>query len=193
MPWVADLYRSCSDVDDVIIFQSPGRHDGVGGKVRLARELRSKRFDLAVLLQNAIGAALIAWRANIPMRAGHDSDCRGLSLTHAVQRTREIRTVHQIDYYLEMVRALGCAVADRLVDAFSAKIVLFGSAGDRERAECVQRHAKRMAELYMWWVTRREILNRLGGAAPREYRSERGMGRIWLFLKRNRHISRMIF
>jgi len=197
-PWVADLYRSCPDVDDVIIFQSPGRHDGIGGKMRLTAELRGEEFDLAVLLQNAIEAALIAWHARIPLRAGYDSDCRGLLLTHAVHRTRAIRKVHQIDYYLEMVKALGCtvagrdirlvpdddarsaadkilagfgvhqrdtligiapgasygpakmwfpdrfaAVADRLADDFSAKVVLFGSAGDRERTDRVQRHAKR--------------------------------------------------
>lgn len=193
-PWVADLYRACPDIDDVIVFQSPGRHDGIAGKIRLARELREERFDLALLLQNAIEAALIAWHARIPLRTGYDSDCRGFLLTHAVHRTRAIRKVHQIDYYLEMVRALGfsvagreirlvpadesraaadhilegygvrgddlligfapgasygpakmwfperfAAVADRLADDVSARIILFGSSGDRERTEAMQR------------------------------------------------------
>ena len=47
------------------------------------------------------------------MRAGYDSDARGLLLTHRVRRTEEIRKVHQIDYYLEMVKALGCVPVDR--------------------------------------------------------------------------------
>ena len=34
-------------------------------------------------------------------------------LTHRVHRTEEIRKVHQIDYYLEMVKALGCVSVDR--------------------------------------------------------------------------------
>jgi len=195
-PWVADIYRLCPDVDEVILFQSPGVHDGLGGKLRLAAELREEGFDLALLLQNAIEAALIAWRARIPLRAGYDSDCRGFLLTHAVYRTRAIREVHQIDYYLEMVRALGftaegngihitvddgaraaadrilggygvrvndtligiapgatygpakmwfperfAAVADRLTNEFSARVALFGSAGDRGRTERVQHHA----------------------------------------------------
>ena len=195
-PWVADLYRACPDIDDVIVFQSPGMHDGIGGKIRLADELRKENFDLALLLQNAIEAALIAWRARIPLRVGYNSDCRGPLLTHSVQRTREIRRVHQIDYYLEMVKALGfatagknihiipgddalsaaetilaeqgiqrgdtligiapgasygpakmwfperfAAVADRLTDELSAKIILFGSSGDRERTDHVQRHS----------------------------------------------------
>ncbi len=195
-PWVADLYRACSEVDDVIVFESPGRHDGLRGKLRLAEELRDGKFDIAILLQNAIEAGIIAWLAHIPIRAGYNSDCRGFLLTHSVHRTREVRKIHQIYYYLEMVKTLGfneagekiriapekdaraaaerilkengihegetiigiapgatygpakmwfpkrfAEVADRLADEFSAKIVLFGSPGDRERADLVQEHS----------------------------------------------------
>ena len=65
-------------------------------------------FDCAILLQNAIEAAILARLAGIPLRAGYNSDGRGLLLTHSVRRTKAIRQIHQIDYYLEMVRALGC-------------------------------------------------------------------------------------
>ena len=70
-------------------------------------------MTLAILLQNAIEAAIIALAAGIPLRAGYDSDGRGLLLTHRVQRTEEIKKVHQIDYYLEMVKALGCVPVNR--------------------------------------------------------------------------------
>jgi heptosyltransferase-2 len=112
-PWVAELLRLCPDVDEVMLFQSPGTHDGLSGKLRLAAELRARRFDAAILLQNAIEAAIIARLARIPVRAGYDSDCRRLLLTHSVGRTREIRKVHQIDYYLEMIKALGFVSAGR--------------------------------------------------------------------------------
>lgn len=112
-PWVAEVYRLSADVDDVIVFQEPGRHAGIGGKLRLAGELRCVGFDCAILLQNAIEAAIIARLAGIPFRAGYNSDGRGVLLTHAVRRTRAIRRVHQIDYYIEMVRALGCTPAAR--------------------------------------------------------------------------------
>jgi len=112
-PWVAEVYRLSADVDDVIVFQEPGRHAGIGGKLRLAGELRGVGFDCAILLQNAIEAAIIAGLAGIPFRAGYNSDGRGVLLTHAVRRTKAIRRVHQIDYYIEMVRALGCTPAAR--------------------------------------------------------------------------------
>ena len=114
-PWVAEVYRRSSDVDEVILFEEPGRHAGIGGKWRLAAELRRYRFDCAILLQNAIEAAIIARLAGIPCRAGYNTDGRGFLLTHSVGRIAAIRGVHQIDYYLEMVRALGCLPAGRSV------------------------------------------------------------------------------
>ncbi len=112
-PWVAEVYRLSPDVDDVIVYEEPGRHGGIGGKLRLAGELRRIGFDCAILLQNAMEAAIIALPAGIPLRAGYNSDGRGVLLTHSVRRTQAIRRVHQIDYYIEMVRALGCMPAGR--------------------------------------------------------------------------------
>ncbi|MBI4634607.1 MAG: lipopolysaccharide heptosyltransferase II [Deltaproteobacteria bacterium] len=112
-PWVADLYRLSPDIDNVMLLQSPGFHAGVIGKFRLASELKQNGFHMAILLQNAIEAAIIACLARIPIRAGYNSDGRGFLLTHSVQRTEEIRKVHQVDYYREMVQSLGCRDAGR--------------------------------------------------------------------------------
>jgi heptosyltransferase-2 len=114
-PWVADVYRLSPDVDRIIPFEEPGRHAGIRGNWRLAGELRTYGFDCAILLQNAIEAAILARLAGIPLRAGYNSDGRGPLLTHSVRRTPAIRSVHQIDYYREMVRALGCTTAGRNV------------------------------------------------------------------------------
>jgi len=192
-PWVADVLRFCPDVDEILLYEKPGIHAGVKGMIRLAGELRARRFDAAILLQNAIEAAILTLMAGIPVRAGYDSDARGVLLTHAVRRTRAVRQVHQVDYYRAMVRALGCeladigvmlrpgkedqelaerlmsdftlgkgsvlvgmapgaaygpakqwlperfaAVADRLASEFNARILLFGSAGDRRSIQEIQ-------------------------------------------------------
>jgi heptosyltransferase II len=110
-PWVADLYKLFSDADEIIIYEN--KFDNPAGVFRLAQILKEKKFDAAILLQNAIEAAIIAVAARIPLRAGYDSDARSLLLTHPVRRTEEIKKVHQIDYYLEMVKALGCTSVDR--------------------------------------------------------------------------------
>jgi heptosyltransferase-2 len=108
--WVADIYKLFSDVNEIIIYEN--KYDTPAGVFRLASQLKKRNFDAAILLQNAIEAAIIAFVARIPLRAGYDSDARGLLLTHSVKRTKEIRKVHQIDYYLEMVKALGCVSVD---------------------------------------------------------------------------------
>jgi heptosyltransferase-2 len=109
-PWVADIYRLFSAVDEVIIYEN--QFDTPLGVFRLARMLKGKKYDVAILLQNAIEAAIISLAARISLRAGYDSDARGLLLTHSVHRTEAIKKVHQIDYYLEMVKNLGCVPVD---------------------------------------------------------------------------------
>lgn len=109
--WVADIYKLFSSANEVIIYEK--QFDNPAGVFRLAWKLRAKNFDAAILLQNAIEAAIMAFAAGIPLRAGYDSDGRGLLLTHRVKRTEAIRKVHQIDYYLEMVKALGCVAVNR--------------------------------------------------------------------------------
>jgi heptosyltransferase-2 len=107
-PHVADLYARRADVNRVVVFDHKGKHQGLGGLLRLAAELRDERFDLAVLFQNAFQAALIACLAGIPQRVGYSRDARRLLLTHAiaVPRAREVPP-HETYYYLELVRRAG--------------------------------------------------------------------------------------
>jgi len=111
-PWVADIFRLCPLVDEVIVYQSPGIHEGIFGKRRLARELKAQGFDVAVLLQNAMEAAIIARLSGIPVRAGYNTDVRSCLLSHPVVRTKAIKKVHQSRYYLAMVQSLGCGPPD---------------------------------------------------------------------------------
>jgi len=110
-PPVTDIYRMFSAANEIIPYDQ--QFDTPLGVFRLAHALRKRRFDAAILLQNAIEAAIMSFAAGIPVRAGYNSDGRGLLLTHAVRRTEDILQVHQIDYYLEMVKALGSPDVDR--------------------------------------------------------------------------------
>ncbi len=106
-PWVAGVYENSTDLDHIIIYESPGRHQGFSGKWRLAREIKERGFDAAVLLQNAFEAAWISYLAGIPVRAGFNTDARTLLLSHAVPLNAGVKRFHQVDYYLELVRSLG--------------------------------------------------------------------------------------
>ena len=99
-PWVADLYRRESFADEVIAYDA--------GRWRIARSLHARRFDCAILFQNAFDAALIAWLARIPVRIGYNRDGRRLLLTHAIPPPKpgEIPR-HERFYYLELLRRAG--------------------------------------------------------------------------------------
>jgi heptosyltransferase-2 len=100
-PTVADLYIHESFADEIILynFQSSWA---------MGRELRSRQFDCAILLQNAFEAAWIAWLAKIPTRIGYKRDSRQLLLTRAVDvpKPGEIPR-HERFYYLELLRRAG--------------------------------------------------------------------------------------
>jgi len=107
LPWVADVFVASPYVDEIILYRKNGEHRGLPGRLRLVKELGAKDFDLVILLQNAFEAGLITWLARIPARAGYSTDGRGFLLTHPVKLRQEVKTVHQVHYYQEMLRGLG--------------------------------------------------------------------------------------
>jgi heptosyltransferase-2 len=106
-PLVAELFRHHPDVDEVIVYERPGRHEGALGRLRLGAELRRRRFDGALLLQNAFDAALIAFLGRIPERAGYPTDGRRILLTLPVPLTPGILERHEVEYYLCLLDGLG--------------------------------------------------------------------------------------
>ena len=115
LPWVADVFASCPHIDHIFLYEKNGRHRGLMGKLRLARDLRRKQFAMTILLQNAFEAALITRLAGIPVRAGYTTDGRGLLLTHGVRKQPDISTRHQVHYYQEMLAGLGLRTGDKKI------------------------------------------------------------------------------
>jgi heptosyltransferase-2 len=137
-PWVADLFAACPHLDHIHLYDKQEEHQGWQGKLRLAAALRAEQYDAAILLQNAFEAALLAYAARIPVRAGYNSDGRGLLLTDSVRRCPEIKKRHQVHYYQAMLAGLGlrrCADALELFlapKAVQEAAVLLSQAGQAE-------------------------------------------------------------
>ena len=107
-PYVADLYRDQELCDELILYNPQGEHRGWSGRERLAKEIRGKKFDVVLLLQNAFEAAWLAWRAGIPERIGYARDGRSFLLTKAIVVPREGEIpAHEKFYYLELLRRAG--------------------------------------------------------------------------------------
>jgi heptosyltransferase II len=106
-PWVQDVYAAVTFVDEVLPYDKTGIHRGWAGMRRLCTDLHARRFEMAILLQNAVEAALIALGARIPLRIGYARDGRGPLLTHRIRIDPDVRKVHQAYYYLGILAGAG--------------------------------------------------------------------------------------
>ncbi len=111
-PIVAELFSGHPHCDRILVYDKKGRHRGMAGLFSFCGSLRRERFDAAILFQNAMGAALMACMARIPVRAGYRTDGRGVLLTHGVSVGRRERSLHHTDYYRNMLDALGIRGGD---------------------------------------------------------------------------------
>ncbi len=105
-PTVGELFVGHPGVDRVVVYEHRGMHAGWRGKFKLAVSLRREQYDLALLFQNAFEAALLGVFAGIPLRYGYATDGRRLLLTHPVAPPDGARTVHQVHYYMDMLKPL---------------------------------------------------------------------------------------
>jgi heptosyltransferase-2 len=109
-PWVAGLFENQGLVDEIVPIETrPSRFKSFRHTVSVARGC-----DRAILLQNALGAALVAFAARIPDRAGYRTDGRTLLLTRrAVPRIKRLGR-HQMYYYLDLLYQTSLSPTDYL-------------------------------------------------------------------------------
>src|SRR3954469_5553001 len=74
--WVAAVARRMPEVDEVI--PVPFRHGALqlGSRWRLARTLKARAYEEAIVLPNSWKSALVPFLANIPRRTGYVGEAR---------------------------------------------------------------------------------------------------------------------
>lgn len=127
-PWVIPVYENNPNIDHMIVYEDKETYPKGIGTLRLAKDLRKYRFDLAVLMQNAFEAGLISFLAGIKERLGFNTDGRGLLLNRGIKLDRMLKKGHLIDYYIGILKGAGLFDAGRKLD-------LFLSESDRRFAE----------------------------------------------------------
>ncbi len=107
-PWVIPLLENHPAVDRTMIMEkSKGFFVSFRELARIISWLRGERFDLAILFQNAFEAAFLAYMGRVRHIVGYDTDGRGFFLTHKVIRDRDVLSVHQAEYFLGLIKAMG--------------------------------------------------------------------------------------
>jgi lipopolysaccharide heptosyltransferase II len=108
--WVLETLHGNPFFDDLIEHDDGDGYRKLTGSFRLAADLRRRRFDLAVLFQKAFEAAALAFLGHVRIRVGYATDYRSALLTHPLPPPSA--SMHHIDAFLGLARALGCRVDD---------------------------------------------------------------------------------
>lgn len=98
---LAPFFAGSAWLDEVIPYRLSR---GVGARLRLVREIRSRRFDLAVLFPRSFASALWVALARVPRRVGFVDDARGPLLTDKLRRPPELLAAHQVNDYLYLLK-----------------------------------------------------------------------------------------
>ena len=106
-PWVIPVYENNPYLDEIMVYDNEGRHRKGLGVLRLSQDIRDRGFDLAILLQNAFEAALLAFLAKIPERVGYNTDARTLLLNRSVRLDPALKKKHLIEYYIGILEGAG--------------------------------------------------------------------------------------
>lgn len=107
-----DLLTNNPYIDDIIIFDKP-KFKSLGGLLTngraLAKQLHSKKIDLALDLQGLFKSSAISWMSGATTRLGY---CNMRELSHLISKPviGPNYAGHVVDRYLDVARALGCEV-----------------------------------------------------------------------------------
>jgi heptosyltransferase-2 len=101
-PGTKGIFSEADFIDDVLVYDRKNALS-VFGQVR---EWKRRRFELAVLFQNAFEAALIPFLAGVPLRLGYATESRQPLLTHPLPLPEWRSSKHEVFYYLYLVTAL---------------------------------------------------------------------------------------
>ncbi len=104
----ADIFRGAPWVDEIMLDDKRGVHGGLTGPWKIAAELKSRGFDLAVIPHRSFRSALIARLSVIPRRVGFDSSAGSFLLTDAVPFSW---LMHDLERNLSLTLPLGAGAA----------------------------------------------------------------------------------
>jgi heptosyltransferase-2 len=101
-PGTRGIFSEADYIDEILVYD---RKNAFSVFAQLG-EWKRRKFDLAVLFQNAFEAALIPFLAGVPLRLGYATESRQALLTHPLPLPEWRSTRHEVFYYLYLVTAL---------------------------------------------------------------------------------------
>ena len=111
-PYARDIVDGNPYVDEVITYDKSGGEKGLLGNIRFISHLRSKRFDLAIILHPKNSSHILTFLAGIPERIGYGKKL-GALLTKRVPHTKQYGLRHEMEYALDLLSYIGIKPKDK--------------------------------------------------------------------------------
>ncbi len=115
-PYVLKLIEGAPWFDEMVLLDSGRRRFQGLEFISLARQIRSKRYDMGFLFPNSFSSALMFWLGGVKRRIGYKRDARSWLLTDGVERLSEngrFLPTYMADYYLRLCAEAGCEVRSK--------------------------------------------------------------------------------
>ena len=143
--WSKDVLMNNPYIDEVIVFDAPisvkNRFKRIFKSLVEVIKLRRKRFDLLINFHRSFFTVLFGFLAGIPTRVGFGGNGASLLLTNSTPFDVE---KHEVDRYLDIVRAIGVVSA-------SYKMEIFPTEKDRNTVEGIL-EKERLKEKNEPWI-----------------------------------------
>lgn len=110
IPKSKELFENHPDVRDVVVFDKRGADRGLKGLTRIARLLKARSYDLALIPHRSLRSALLALMAGIPVRVGFN---RGAGQVLLTSRSKYQQDQHEIDRNLSLLSKIAVARVPR--------------------------------------------------------------------------------
>jgi heptosyltransferase-2 len=101
-PWVAPVYRACSEVTELIEADLCHGQLQWGLRRTLAAQIKQRDYAASYVLPNSLKSALIPWLAGIPIRIGYQGELRRFLLTEAKANSPKTQRIPMVEHYAHL-------------------------------------------------------------------------------------------
>lgn len=112
VPRSAEVCAHHPAISNIIRFDKGGSAGGIGGMIRMARDLRKTGYDLAIVPHRSLRSAMLAFLAGIPLRVGFNRSAGRFLFTSTVRYDSE---AHEIERNLSLLEAYGIETPARIL------------------------------------------------------------------------------
>ncbi len=110
IPDTKDILEGHPAVDELIVYDKNAKDKRLRSFLRLVREIKGKKFDMAILPHRSFKSAFLSWLSRIPLRIGFDKSQGRIFLNKIVCYDKG---KHELERNLDLIASLGINIYEK--------------------------------------------------------------------------------